>query len=55
MEVIFILETKAYKLTNEEKFPVVKDCLGREDVKLIKDSQMKRKKNARLQKDYFPC
>ena len=38
MEVIKILETKAYNLTDEEKALVVKNWLGREGLQLIKSS-----------------
>ena len=54
MEVMNILETKAYESIDEEKVPVKKNWLGREGLQLIKHSQMKGK-NARLQKNYFLC
>ena len=36
MGVLNILEIKAYELTDEEKFPVIKNWLGREILKHIK-------------------
>ena len=36
MEVTNILETKAYKLTDEEKTPIVKNWPGREGLLLIR-------------------
>ena len=35
-EVIIILETRVYELTDEEKVPVIKNWLGQEGVQLMK-------------------
>ena len=35
MEVISILQSKAYEVTEEEKFPMIKNWLGREALQLI--------------------
>ena len=54
MEVMTILEKKIYELADDKQVPVIKNWLCRKGLQLLNHSQMKRKKNTRLQKNYFP-
>ena len=53
MEVLNILETKAYKLAGEEKVQVIKNWLGRKGLQFIKTFTDEGNENARLQKGVF--
>ena len=50
MKFTYILETKAYALTDEENVPVIKNWLGWEGLQLIKTFTYERKEKCRVHK-----
>ena len=53
MEVLNVLETKAYELSEEEIVPVIKNWLGWKDLQLITLSPKKKYRNTRVRKSFL--
>ena len=55
MEVTNILQTRAYKLNDEEEVPTIKHWLGRERLQFQETFTDSKKRHAKWQKDCLKC
>ena len=54
MKATSILQMKIYELTEEEKVPLIKNCLGREDLQLINAFMNPKKETCKTARGLFP-
>ena len=55
LEVMILLETRAYETNDEERIPVIKIWLGWEGLLLMETSTQEEKKNEKPKRDYSQC